>query len=83
MDGYLRLSAAERKTCLETLRAARTARRALVLLLLDDDWSYREIGTATYASPSLVRAVQRDFGAGGVERVLGGVTRTVTMATWL
>lgn len=83
MDGYLRLSAAERKTCLATVRAARTARRALVLLLLDDGESYRGIGAAVYASPSLGRAVKRDFAAGGIVRALGGVARTVTIATWL
>jgi transposase len=83
MDGYLRLSAAERKTCLATVRAARSARRALVLLLLDDGESYRGVGAATYASPSLVRAVKRDFAAGGIERVLGSEPRTVPVVAWL
>jgi putative transposase len=83
MDGYLRLSEAERKSCLAIVRRDREARRALVLLLLDDGGSYRGIRAATYASPTLVRGVKRDFAAGGVERVLGGATRTVTMATWL
>jgi transposase len=83
MDGYLQLSAAERKICLATVRAARSARRALVLLLLDDGESYRRIGTATYASPSLVRSVKRDWAAGGVERALGSEPRTVPVRAWL
>ena len=83
MDGYLRLSGKERKTCLATVRAARSARRALVLVLLADGWSYRQIGAATFASPTLVRTVKRDFGAGGVERVLVGAIPTVTVAYWL
>jgi hypothetical protein len=61
MDGHLRLSAREGKTCLKTLRTARTARRALVLLLLADGRSYREIRTATFASPTLIRSVKREF----------------------
>src|SRR4051794_26273785 len=83
MDGYLRLSAKERKTCLAWYRAARSARRALILVLLDDGWSYREIGAATYASPTLVQAVKRDFFDGGAECVLGREPSTVTVAYWL
>lgn len=36
MDGNLRLSVKERKTCLATYRAANTSQRALILLLLAD-----------------------------------------------
>ena len=52
MDGYLQLSAKERKTCLATYRAARAARRDLVLVFLADGRSYRDIRTATLASSS-------------------------------
>jgi putative transposase len=83
MDGYLQLSAKERKTCLATYRAARAARRALVLVFLADGRSYRDIGTAALASPSLVRAVKRDYAAGGVDRVLGREAKPVTVAQWL
>jgi transposase len=83
MDGYLRLSAAERKVCLKTVRADRVLRRALVLLWLDQGRSYREIRAIGFASPSLVRAVKRDFAAGGMERVLGSEPRTVTVPAWL
>jgi putative transposase len=83
MDGYLQLSARERKACLTTYRAARPARRALVLLLLADGRSYRELDAAMFASPSLVAAVKRDFAAGGVDRVLGQEPKPVTVASWL
>src|SRR5215510_6991759 len=83
MDGYLRLSTKERKTCLATYRTARAARRALVVLLLADGRSYRAIGTAALASPSLVRAVKRDYAAGGLDRVLGREVRPVVVAHWL
>jgi hypothetical protein len=83
MDGYLHLSGRERKTCLATIRAARSARRALILVLLADGWSYRQIGAATFGSPKLVRTVKRDFAAGGVERVLVGTIPTETVAFWL
>src|SRR5215472_4827173 len=83
MDGYLQLSPAERKTCLATYRAARAARRALVLLLLAEGWSYRGIGAAAFASPTLVRAVKRDYTAGGLDRALGRQPRPVLVAPWL
>jgi len=83
MDGYLQLSAQERKTCLATYRAARAARRALVLVLLADGRSYRDIGAAALASPSLVRAVKRDYAAGGLDRVLGREPKPATVAGWL
>lgn len=83
MDGHLRLSSQERKTCLATLRAARSARRALVLLLLSEGWSYRRIGAATWASPTLVAAVKRDWAAGGVPRVLGTEPPPYVVGYWL
>jgi putative transposase len=83
MDGYLRLSAQERKTCLQTYRAARTARRALITLLLADGLSYRQIRAITFASPTLIRAIKRDFTAGGLDRVLGRQTPVTTIANWL
>jgi transposase len=84
MDGYLRLSAAERKTCLAVYRRDRAARRALVLLLLAAGRSYREIVAAALVGPNLVAAVKRDFAAGGVGRALGGEpTSGVVPAWWL
>jgi len=58
MDGHLRLSAKERKTCLRMYRAARSVRRALILVLLAEGRSYRQIAHATLASPTLIAAVK-------------------------
>ena len=83
MDGSIRLSAEERKTLLQIYRRATMARRSLVLLLLADGWSYRAIGKAALASPTLVRNVKRNFADGGVTRVLRAEPQTVTIASWL
>jgi transposase len=83
MDGHLRLSAKERKTCLTTYRAARQARRALILLLLTEGRSYRQITAAALASPTMIRAVKKDWNDGGAARVLGTEPRTVVVAAWL
>lgn len=83
MDGHLRLSAAERKTCLAIYRAARQARRALILLLLADGRSYRQIAAAALASPTMIRAVKKDWAAGGTARVLGTDEQPYVVAYWL
>jgi putative transposase len=83
MDGSIRLSAKERKACLKLYRSARAARRALVLLLLDDEHSYRQIGTAALASPTLIAAVKRDFQSGGLAGVLETEPRETSVAYWL
>ena len=83
MDGILRLSAKERKTCLKTYRAANPARRALILLLLDQGRSYREITAATLASPTMIRAVKKDWEAEGVPCVLGTQEQPFVVAYWL
>lgn len=83
MDGSIRLSAQQRKTLLKVYRSASVPRRALVLVLLADGWSYRGIGQAAFASPTMVRAVKRDFTAGGVGRVLGTEELPYTVAYWL
>jgi putative transposase len=83
MDGYLRLSPQQRKTCLKVYRGDRSVRRALVLLLLDQRRSYRDIRASALVSPTLVAAVTRDFAAGGVDRVLGREPRSWVVAYWL
>lgn len=73
MEGSIRLSASERKTVLSVYRGtgdARVARRAHVLLLLDGDWSYREIMEALFCSSDLVATVKRRFLDAGVEAAL-------------
>jgi putative transposase len=83
MDGSIRLSAKERKACLKVYRSARAARRALVLLLLANGRSYRQIGRDTLASPTLIASVKHDFERGGLARVLEAEPRSVSVAYWL
>src|ERR1044071_6078285 len=83
MDGNLRLSAKERKTCLAMYRGANPARRAWIRLLLDQGRSYREIMAATLASPTMIRAVRKDWAAGGVACVLGTEEQSFVVAWWL
>ena len=83
MDGHLQLSAQERKTCLKVYRAARSSRRALVMLLLAEGLPYRQLSGVAFASPTLIRTVKRDFAAGGLERVLGTQEPVATIAEWL
>lgn len=83
MDGSIRLSTRERKACLKMYRSARGARRALILLLLADEHSYRQIGKAALASPTLIAAVKRDFYAGGLARALQSEHREMSIAYWL
>ena len=54
-----------------------------MLVLLNDEWSYRQIGTAALASPTLIAAVKRDFQSGGLARVLQSERRETSVAYWL
>ncbi len=83
MDGYLRLSARQRKACLAVYRRDRLVRRALVLVLLADGRSYRDICTWAMVSPTLVAAVKHDFAVGGVDRVLEREEPSCRIAYWL
>jgi transposase len=73
----------EHKACLKVYRSARAARRALVLLLLAEKQSYRQIGSAALASPTLIAAVKRDFQSGGLARVLQTERRETSVPYWL
>jgi transposase len=73
MDGSIRLSDSHRKTALSIYRSggeARVARRAHVLLLLDRDWSYREIMEALLCGSDFVAAVKRRFLEAGFDAAL-------------
>jgi transposase len=83
MEGYLQLSPQERKACLQVYRADRKMRRALVLLLLEQGRSYRDIAASAFVSPALVKAVKDDYATGGVECVLGQQPRPLVVAYWL
>jgi transposase len=72
MDGSIRLVPEERKVLLQVYRSgdARVARRAHVLLLLDDGLSYRNVRVFLYASNDLIADCVRRFRAGGIHLAL-------------
>jgi transposase len=73
MDGSIRMTASERKTALSVYRGsgnARVARRAHLLLLLDDGHSYRHIMSVTYASSETIAGVKSRYAQGGLEAAL-------------
>jgi transposase len=55
----------------------------LILLLLDEGRSYRQISTAMLATPTMIRAVKKDWETGGVARVLGTEERPFVLAYWV
>jgi putative transposase len=69
MDGSIRLRPEERKTLLQVYRTgngATACRRAHILLLLDDGWSYRQVREVTYASFDMISDCVRRFRLDGV-----------------
>ena len=73
MDVSISMTAAERKTVLSIYRGggdARAARRAQVLLLLDDGHSYRQIMEFTYVSSDTVARLKRRFVEGRLPAAL-------------
>jgi putative transposase len=73
MEGSIQLSHDQRKTVLSIYRSGsdtRTARRAHLLLLLDDGRSYREIIQFTYVSSETIARVKQRFLEAGVDAAL-------------
>ena len=73
MEGSIELSAEQRKVLLAAYRCgkdARTARRAHIVLLVAEGWSYREVRAIAFASYDLIRDCVRDFQEGGTIAVL-------------
>jgi transposase len=87
MDGSIRLTTEERKALLEAYRTgdSRVARRAHVLLLLDDGRSYREVRAFLYASNDLIADCVRRFRHGGIHDALEAknAPRTPPDGDWL
>jgi transposase len=87
MDGSIELSAEQRKVLLAAYRCgkdARVARRAHIVLLAADGWSYREVRAITFASYDLIGECVRAFHQGGSAAVLreDQASRTV-VPRWL
>jgi len=85
MDGSIRLTPQERKRSLAIYRSggdARVARRAHLLLLLDDGWSYREIVAVTYTSSDTLARLKARYQAGGLETALAETEEERPVPLW-
>lgn len=87
MEGRVVLSDGERKRCLQMWRrgpGVAAARRALVLLKLDEGASYREIQNSCLVSSDFIARVKRSYRSGGVEGLAESthVSGEVVAATW-
>lgn len=86
MDGSIRLSAAERKRGLQVYRGsgnARVARRAHVLLLLDDGRSWREVMQILYMSSETIARIKARYEAAGLDAALANPDeQPPTLALW-
>ena len=86
MDGSIELCAEERKVLLQVYRSggeAREARRAHVLLLLDDGLSLRQVRAITYASFDLINGCIQRFRTGGVTAAIEVERSTSDEPFWL
>ena len=73
MDGSIHLSEKERKVLLQAYRSGscvRAARRAHIVLLFAEGWSYRQVRGVTFASFELIKDCLAKFRTGGAEAVL-------------
>jgi transposase len=73
MDGSIEMSAEQRKVLLAAYRwgkDVRAARRAHMVLLVAEGWSYREVRAITFASFDLIRDCVLSFQEGGSAAVL-------------
>lgn len=85
MDGSISLTVAERKVLLKAYRSgtdARAARRAHVVLLRANGWTWQEIQAALFCSPDLIAETVRCFASGGVAAVLGEATKASPVPAW-
>ncbi len=85
MDGSIRMTAAERKTALSIYRGggdARVARRAHLLLLLDDGLSYRQIMSVTFSSSETIARIKSRFAQGRLEVALAEEEEPSAIPFW-
>ena len=85
MEGSIQLAAEERKVLLRVYRSgdARMARRAHVLLLLADGFSYRQVCAVLFASNDLLADCVRRFRQGGIYEALEGAAAPRPDQDWL
>lgn len=86
MDGSISLTVEERKVLLQVYRSGtdvRAARRAHVVLLRAEGWTWQEIQAALFCSTDLIAETVRCFASGGAAAVLGEAMKPSPMPAWL
>lgn len=86
MDGIIRLNAEQRKTAMDYFRTgtvARVARRAHILILLDDGLSYRKIMEVMHCGSDLIANVKRRMLADGFEAALKSQPTSKAEPPWI
>lgn len=85
MDGSIRLSAAQRKVVLAAYRSSDGAvcRRALVLLMLAEGRSYREVRATIFVSFEMIRDCVERFQQDGVAGFVGQAEAEAPRPAWL
>lgn len=86
MDGSISLTVEERKVLFKAYRSGsdvRIARRAHVLLLRVEGWTWQEIQEILFCSTDLIADTLRRFAEGGVSAVLGETTKSPSLPAWL
>ena len=86
MDGSIELSVKERKVLLAAYRCGKdvpTARRAHIVLLVAEGWSYREVRAIAFASYDLIRECVRAVQQGGSAAVLKEEQSQAVVPRWL
>lgn len=85
MSRSIELTTEERKALLKEYRhtgTARSARRAQIILLLAEGWSYREVRQATFASYDLIAQCVTQFEQGRVAALVGRGAPAETVPLW-
>lgn len=84
MEGSIRLNANQRKALLVVYRSGgQRSRRAHILLLLDDGWSYRQVREITYASFDLISDCVQRLHKEGEEPLVNRAPQTAAIPFWL
>jgi len=85
MDGSIRLSARERKVLIAAYRKGEreVSRRAHVLLLLDQGWSWREVRAILLASNDLLARTLQQYRKGGVDAIVPPPPSEPSSPWWL
>jgi transposase len=84
MEGSIQVTVGQRKALLALYRSEKPgSRKAQILLLLSNGWSYRQVREATFASFDLIKECIDRFGQDGVEFLTNPTQATARAPFWL